>query len=128
MLKTFFNRKNDDDYILETRDTLVVFDDENKTADIVRVTAVENEAVISAGRYKVPLLDCEVTTGTEGRIFFYRAPSRSVMETERLARLEYNAVLSQVTAYKPPVPPASMDWTKGLLFTALIIAIIVAAF
>lgn len=123
-----FNRKKEEDFSIDTNDILVVFDDENKTADITRVTYVEEGAVAAAGKYKVPLLDCEVTTGPEGRIFFYRAPSRSVLETERLAQLEHNMVLSQVTAYKPPVPPASMDWTKGLLFGLLFVAIIVAAF
>lgn len=120
--------RNKEEYTMDTNDTLIVFDDENKTADITRVTVVEGGAVISAGKYKVPLLDCEVTTGPEGRIFFYRAPSQSVLETERLALLEYNAVLHQITAYKPPIPPSSMDWTKGLLFGALIISIIVTAF
>ena len=123
-----FNRQKDDDFTMDTNDLLVIFDNDNKTSDIARVTCVEDGAVTCAGRYKVPVLDCEVTTGPEGRIFFYRAPSQSVLETERLAKLEYTAVLNQVTAYKPPVPPSSMDWTKGLLFALLFVALIVAAF
>lgn len=123
-----FNRKKEEEFFLETSDTLVVFDHDNRTSDIVRVSEIRDEAIIATGRYKIPVQDCEVTTGREGRIFFYRAPSQSVLETERLAKLEYNAVLSQVTAYKPPIPPTNMDWTKGLLFGLLFVAIIVAAF
>ena len=121
-------KKEDYEHIMDTNDTLVVFDNDNKTSDIKRVTAIDNEAVIAAGHYKVPLHDCEITTGTEGRVFFYRAPARSVMETERLAKLEYNTVLTQIKAYKPPVLPSSLDWTKGLLVFLLFVAIIVAAF
>lgn len=123
-----FNRKKEDEYIFETTDLLIVFDDENRTSDINRVTIIEGGAVIVAGHYKVPLLDCEITTGKEGRNFFYRAPSRSIMETERLAQLELNEVLTQITAYKPPIPPTNMDWTKGLLFGLLFVAIIAMAF
>lgn len=122
----FFNRKNDDDeFTFETTDLLIVFDDEKKTSDINRVTAVTDDSVIVAGLYKVPLGDCDITTGKDGRNFFYRAPSRSISETERLAKLEMSMVLSQITAYKPPIPPSSMDWTKGLLFGLVFIAFIV---
>lgn len=121
------NRKKDNDNfdMFETTDILIVFDDDGKTSDINRVTAVNQEAVIVASKYKVPLEDCEITTGKEGRVFFYRAPSQSVKETERLARLEMNMVLEQITAYKPPIPPSSMDWTKGLLFGLIFVAFIV---
>ncbi len=122
------NRKKDDEYTFETTDLLITFDDEKRTSDINRVTVIQDGAVIVAGHYKVPLLDCEITTGKEGRNFFYRAPSRSIMETERLAQLELNEVLTQITAYKPPIPPTSMDWTKGLLFALLFVALIVMAF
>lgn len=124
----FLNRKKEQDFVVETSDLLIVFDDEQRTSDIRRVSAVEAGAVICAGYYKVPVLDCEITTGREGRNFFYRAPSQSITETERLAQLELNEVLTQITAYKPPVPPTSMDWTKGLLFGLLFVAIIVMAF
>lgn len=125
---SLFRRKQQEEFFMDTNDTLVIFDNDNKTSDIVRISEIADEAVIATGKYKVPILDCEITTGPDGRIFFYRAPSQSVMETERLARLEINTVLSQVTAYKPPVPPTNMDWTKGLLFGLLFVAIIVAAF
>lgn len=123
-----FNRKkNDDEFNYQTDDLLIVFDDENKTSDIKRVSSVQNDCVEVTGYYKVPLQDCEITVGADGRNFFYRAPSRSIVETERLAKLEFNTVLNQITAYKPPVPPSSMDWTKGMLFCLLFIAFIVMA-
>lgn len=122
-----FNRRRneDEDYVFETQDLLIVFDDDRKMSDIHRVTAIEENRVIVAGVRTVPLEDCEITTGKEGRNFFYRAPSQSVRETERLAQLEMNMVLEQITAYKPPVPPSTMDWTKGLLFGLVFIAFVV---
>lgn len=124
-MSIFAKRKEGDEYIFETTDLLIVFDDDNKTSDIKTITTIEQDCVIVAGYYKVPILDCEITTGKEGRNFFYRAPSRSVQETGRLAQLEMNTVLDQITSYKPPVPPTSMDWTKGLLFGLVFIAFII---
>ncbi|MCK6259400.1 hypothetical protein LCY76_22775 [Fictibacillus sp. KIGAM418] len=118
-------RKEEDEFSFETSDLLIVFDDEKKTSDIMRVTGVNEESVMVAGFYKVPVGDCVITNGKEGRNYFYRAPSQSIRETERLARLEENMVLSQITAYRPPVPPTTMDWTKGLLFGLVFIAFIV---
>lgn len=118
-------KKNEEDYTFETTDILIIFDEEKKTSDINRVSAIEEDAVIVNGMYKVPLADCEITTGKEGRNFFYRAPSQSIRETERLARLEMNMVLEQITAYRPPMLPTSMDWMKGLLIGLLFVAFIV---
>jgi hypothetical protein len=118
-------KKEDEEYTFETSDILIVFDDEKRTSDIKRITEIDGESVIAAGHYKIPLEDCEVTTGQEGRNFFYRAPSQSIKETQRLAALEQSMVLTQITAYKPPVPPNTMDWTKGLLFGLVFIAFIV---
>lgn len=120
-----FKRNNDEEFNFETTDLLIVFDDDKKTSDINRITAIEEDAILVAGYYKVPLDDCEITTGKEGRNFFYRAPSQSVRETERLAKLEMNMVLEQITAYRPPILPSSMDWTKILLFALVFIAFII---
>lgn len=117
-------RKTEDEYIFETTDLLIVFDNENKTSDIKTITDFTEDSVIVAGFYKIPILDCEITTGKEGRNFFYRAPSRSIQETGRLAELEMNMVLEQITAYKPPIPPTQMDWTKGLLFAGIFLCVI----
>lgn len=111
-----------------TEDYLIVFDDEKRTSDINLITDIQEDKVMVDGLYSVPLYDCEITNGRMGRNFFYRAPTRSITETQRLAQLEFNTVIKQVTAYRPPVLPGSMDWTKGLLFGALILAIIVMAF
>lgn len=121
-----FRKNQEDEYnMFETSDILIVFDDEMKTTSIDRVTDITAEYVMAAGKHKVPIEDCEVTTGREGRVYFYRAPSQSVKETERLAMLEQTMVLEQITAYKPPIPPSTMDWTKGLLFGLVFIAFIV---
>lgn len=123
----FFKRKDEDEFIFETTDILIVFDNDNKTSDIKTITDFTEDSVIVAGHYKVPILDCEITTGKEGRNFFYRAPSRSIEETGRLAQLEMNMVLEQITAYKPPALPSSIDWMKGLLIGLLFVAFIVIA-
>ena len=126
-MKWFFNGKRDDEdeFEFETSDLLIVFDDENRTSDINRVTAVSDGAVIVAGHYKVPIGDCEITTGREGRNFFYRAPSQSIKETERLAKLEMSMVLEQVTAYRQPVPNNGLDATKIVLFGLIFVAFVV---
>jgi hypothetical protein len=121
---TFFKKKAEDEYTFETSDLLIVFDDEKRTSDVKRITGIDGDSVIVAGYYKIPLEDCEITTGQEGRNFFYRAPSQSVKEVQRLAELEQNMVLMQITAYKPPIPPTNMDWTKGLLFFGLFVCVI----
>jgi len=121
----FNRRKEEDEYNFETADILIVFDDEKRTSDIKRITDINGESVIVAGHYKVPFEDCEITTGQDGRNFFYRAPSQSVKETQRLAILEQSMVLTQITSYKPPMPVTSMDWTKGMLFGLVFIAFIV---
>lgn len=123
-----FRKKDEDDFQVETNDLLIVFDNDNKTSDIRVITTIDADAVIVSGYYKVPILDCEITVGADGRNFFYRAPSRSVEETERLAQLEMNTVLTQITAYQQPMLPSSLDWTKGLLFGLILIAFIVIGF
>ena len=124
-----FTRKKDEnnEYSFETNDLLIVFDMDNRTSDINPVTEITEEAVTVDGMYKVPLADCEITTGRDGRNFFYRAPHESIKETERLAALEQSMVLSQITSYEPPIPPNSIDWTKGLLFGLVFIAFIIIA-
>jgi|SRR5690625_1981735 len=125
-----FNRKKTDEadeYVIETDDRLIVFDSDNRTSDINFVTKITSDSIIVDGLYVVPIKDCEVTTGRNGRNFFYRAPQESITETQRLAQLEKNMILSQITAYTPPVLPNSIDWVKGLLFGMLFIAMIIIA-
>lgn len=121
----FKKGSSEDEFDFITNDLLIVFDDEMKTSDIKRVTSISDNAVLVDGLYKVPLGDCEITTGKDGRNFFYRAPSQSIIETERLAKLEMNMVLEQITSYKAPILPTSMDWTKGLLFGLIFITVII---
>lgn len=121
----FKKKKEDDEFYFETSDILIIFDDENKTSDIQRISEIREGTVYVTGKYAIPKDDCEVTTGAEGRNFFYRAPADSVIETQRLAALEQSMVLNQITAYRPPMLPSSMDWTKALLFALIFVAFIV---
>lgn len=124
-LNPFKKKETEEDFFnLETDDLLIVFDEQKRTSDIRNISEITEESVTVVGYYKVPLEDCIITTGQLGRNFFYRAPSQSIKETERLARLEQSMVLSQITSYKPPVLPNSMDWTKGLLFFMLVVSLI----
>lgn len=122
------NKKKEDEFTFYTNDYLIVFDEDHKTSDIKQVTGITEDSVISAGHYKVPLDDCVITVGAEGRNYFYRAPSRSITETKRLAELEKNMVLQQITAYQPPQLPTAFDWTKGLLFALIFLAFIILGF
>ncbi|MBU8905580.1 hypothetical protein [Desertibacillus haloalkaliphilus] len=111
-----FKRKRDGDVFEETPDVLIVFDNEAKTSDIKRINDISEDSVIVTGQYKVPLEDCEITNSIEGRHFFYRAPSQSITETKRLAQLEKNIVLNQITSYRDHYAEQGTDFTKiGLL-------------
>lgn len=120
-----FNRKKEDEFFPDTNDILIVFDDDNKTSDIQRVSEIREGTIYVTGKYAVPLQDCEITTGLEGRNFFYRAPAQSVQETQRLAELERSIVLKQVTSYNPPVQEGGMDIQKWLLFGLVFVAFVV---
>lgn len=123
---SFMKKKKDDlEFFAETDDLIVIFDDENKTSVIERISEIRGGAIYVTGKHAVPIEDAEMSNGVEGRIFFYRAPAESVAETRRLAKLEQSMVLNQITAYKAPVPPNTMDWTKALLFGLIFVAFIV---
>lgn len=119
-----FKRKKEEIFE-ETNDVLIVFDNENKTSDIQRITDIDGESVTVVGMYKVPIEDCEITNGVDGRNFFYRAPAQSVTETKRLAKLEKNLVLTQITNYKPPIDNSGADFTKIALVGIIVLMIIV---
>jgi len=126
---SFFERykgKNNE-LFYDTDDVLIVFDDDNKTCDINYISTIKEDSIIVDGKYNVPLHDTEISTGQIGRVFFYRAPSQSVKETQRLAQLELSTVLTQITAYRPPELPTAFDWTKALLFVLVFIAFIIIA-
>jgi hypothetical protein len=124
-MMALLKRKEKDEFFPETNDILIVFDDEQKTSDIQRIDEIRDNSVYVIGKYNIPIHDCEITTGPEGRHFFYRAPSRSVQETKRLAELEKSIVLRQITSYRPPNPPSQLDMTKILLFGLVFFAFII---
>lgn len=113
-------RKNEE-MLEETNDLLIIFDDDKKISDVQRITDIDENSVTVRGMYKVPLEDCEVTNSPTGRNFFYRAPSKSITEVQRLARLEKAIVLQHITSYKPPQQDG-IDFTKIGLLAAVIIA------
>ena len=121
----FFSKKNDDQLFEELPDLLIVFDNDKQTSDVCNVTSIDEESVTAVGRYKVPLGDCEITNSREGRNFFYRAPSQSVDEVKRLARLEKSLVLNQITSFKPPVDTGGVDFAKLSLLIVCILLIVV---
>lgn len=114
-------RRKRDDVQIETNDVLIVFDEQKKTSDICRVDEADTEKVVVYGKYVVPVADCEITNGPGGRHFFYRAPTRSIQETARLAQLEQSLVLAQITQYRKP-QENQFDLTKILLIVCIIVA------
>lgn len=117
-----FGRRKDD--FESTVDLLIVYDDEQKTSDIQNITDIRDDAVIVNGKYSVPYDDCVITNSREGRHFFYRAPSQSIVETRRLAALEQNIVLRHLTHYKKE-KEGGIDFMKVGLLIVIIVAFIV---
>lgn len=114
----------EEDFFPETNDILIVFDDDKKTSDIKRISAIEEDKLFVNGEYVVPVADCEITNSTTGRNFFYRAPTRSITETNRLASLEKSLVLTKITNYKPKPVETKFDFMKlGLMFIIVIFVI-----
>ncbi|GAA0471901.1 hypothetical protein [Alkalibacillus silvisoli] len=116
-------RKKNEDFFEETDDILVVFDDGQKTSDISRISSVNEESIVVTGKYNVPYHDCEITTGPDGRIFFYRAPSESIKETKRLAELERNTILSQIANYRYQ-EESSVDISKIALIAVTMVSVL----
>lgn len=112
-----FDRKGKEPFA-PTDDTLIVFDDEKKTSDIKPINFIEKGVLFVDGLYKIPVADCEITNAEDGRHFFYRAPSQSILETQRLAALERDTVLKHITSFKIK-DEKPVDLTKILLFCML---------
>ncbi|HDR7785277.1 TPA: hypothetical protein QCY04_005750 [Bacillus wiedmannii] len=115
----------EEDFFPETNDVAIVFDNDNKTSDIKRISEISDGKIFVNGEYMIPLEDCEVTNSVTGRNFFYRAPSKSIQETRRLAELEKSIVLTKITQYKPKPVESAMDYTKMALFGVIVLCIIV---
>lgn len=127
---SFFERykgKNNE-LFYETDDVLIVFDDDNKTCDINYISTIKEDSIIVDGKYNVPLHDTEISTGQIGRVFFYRAPSKSIEETQRLAQLEKSIVLSKITQYNQPEEKQSFNATTILLGILLFVCLLFLGF
>ncbi|MEI4651692.1 hypothetical protein WAG28_28245 [Bacillus cereus] len=126
MLSKFSRQKlKEEDYGPQTNDVLIVFDDDKRTSDIKRINVIEEDKLMVIGEYVIPIQDCEITNSATGRNFFYRAPTKSITETRRLAQLEQSMVLTKITNYKPKPPESSFDFTKVGLMLIILIAFIV---
>ena len=127
---SFFERykgKNNE-LFYDTDDVLIVFDDDNKTCDINYISTIKEDSIIVDGKYNVPLHDTEISTGQIGRVFFYRAPSQSVKETQRLAQLEKSIVLSKITQYNQPEEKQSINATTIILSVLLFLCLLFLGF
>ncbi|HDR8066611.1 TPA: hypothetical protein QCY66_005658 [Bacillus cereus] len=114
----------EEDFFPQTNDVLIIFDDDNKTSDIKRISSISDGKIFVNAEYMLPLDDCEVTNSATGRNFFCRAPKEYVQETRRLAELEKSIVLSKITQYKPKPVENVMDYTKMALFGVIVLCII----
>ncbi|MCM3593648.1 hypothetical protein M4D58_23790 [Brevibacillus borstelensis] len=111
----------------QTRDRVIVFDEDNKTCEILPVESVDEEVVRTADK-TIPRADLELRLSKNGRVFVLNAPSRIVELTQHLARVERNTIIRQIAQYKRPFEEESkMDWQKIALLAALVIVAIVAA-
>lgn len=123
-----FNRDKEEFFETST-DRLIVMDVDKRTADVVFIDDVNDQAVTSTGRYKVPRADCDVFTSSEGLVYVLKSDTQYVSETQRLAALERSVVLSQITMYKPEEKPnPNLDMRFFVVAALLFVAIIAAAF
>lgn len=124
----FLTKDSRDEAEYEVTDTLIIFDADNHTTEILNVTDVTENSVLVSGKNEVPLKDLVVSTGRYGRVFFYKAPTESITQTHNLAMLEYDKVLSQITAYNQPEAPGGMDLMKWIMAGIIALQLIVMAF
>lgn len=127
----FFKRKvvEEELDIYDTGDRLIVYNQDQRTVDIVPVTGVTDTQVESIGRYVIPKQDVSVYVSEFGRVYTFEAPQKIVEETERLALLEQSIVLKQITNYKPEEQTnPNSDLYKWALIFLLFVAIIATAF
>lgn len=108
------------------RDRLIVFDDDQKTCEILPVVEM-NEEVIRTEDRTVPRADLTLTLSKQGRVFVLNAPKEYVETTQHLARVEKNTIIRQIAQYKKPIDEFKTDWQKIALLGALVIVAIVAA-
>lgn len=125
-----FNRsKKEDENLLDMDDRLIMYESDGHNCEIHYVTEITDEAVICAGLAVVPKEDCHVSMSKEGRVWMYHAPKALVHEVERLAKLEKNIVLRQMTNYNPEKaanPNLDMKfWAMAFLLFVAIIAVAV---
>ncbi|MBY9082623.1 hypothetical protein KIH86_25365 [Paenibacillus sp. HN-1] len=93
----------------EPQDTLMIYKDEDGTADVATVIDVNDERLYAENAitsYTIPVGQYKTYTGRKGRIFVVGAPLDAVSDYQRIAALERSTVLRQITHYQgdPPEP------------------------
>jgi len=123
----FGKSKRDEDYILVNTDRVIVFDQDQKTVQILQATETTEEVVRTVGK-TFPREDLELAISDEGRVWFFRAPAEIIAATEHLAAVERNTIIRQIAQYKKPLDEMQKpDMTKFILIGALVLVSIVAA-
>jgi hypothetical protein len=110
----------------QLRDRVIIFDEDNKTCEILPVDSADEE-VVRAGDKTIPRADLELRLSKQGRVFVLNAPAKIVELTQHLARVERNTIIRQIAQYNKPTDDLRTDWQKVALLAALVIVSIVAA-
>lgn len=124
---SLFNKSKNEDDLFATDEQLIVLDNERRVCDIYENVTADGESVTREGAIKVPLSDCQVFTGTFGRIYVVNANELKYIENaKRLAQLEVSTTLKQLVEFKPEKKPnPNTDMKFWAMFIACIIAIFI---
>ncbi|RGL29696.1 hypothetical protein DXC69_24900 [Paenibacillus polymyxa] len=102
-MRLFGNKNEEVEYL--PQDVLVVLQNDG-TAAIAPIVDINDERVYAEsmdGNYAVPKADVKAYTGPRGRIFMYPTITENVEDCQRIAALERNTVLRQITHFAPEV-------------------------
>jgi hypothetical protein len=83
------------------RDRVIIFDEEQRTCEILPITE-ENEEVVKTENKTIPKPDLTLTLSKSGKVYVLRAPSKIVELTEHLAKVEQNTIWRQLAQYTKP--------------------------
>ena len=121
-----FNKAKDEE-LFATDEQLIVLDNERRVCDIYENVTVDGESVTREGAIKVPLADCQVFTGTFGRVYVANVSDLKYIENaKRLAQLEISSTLKQLVEFKPEKKPnPNTDMKFWAMFIACVIAIFI---
>ncbi|MED2258282.1 hypothetical protein ABEO98_21630 [Brevibacillus parabrevis] len=110
----------------QLQDRVIIFDEDQKTCEILKVEAMNEEVVRTADR-TIPRADLSLTLSKQGRVFVLNGSTKYIEHTEHLARVEKNTIIRQIAQYNKPMTDLKTDWTKLALLGALVLVSIIAA-